>query len=145
VVKPQATSAGDVVPLGCEVSIELIPEPRDGTEFKFVQSQGDEFALQDPGRDTINLFVPNGGTLMVTEIVPENWALANVDCESEGAVIFTIIQNGLSVDNCNGAVFSDQNIPCSWHHFFNTASCTEILSHEFSVCLKAAIDIVFCV
>ena len=49
-----------------------------------------------------NTNVPLNGTLMVTEIVPEGWELVEVDCESEGQIIFSLIENGFSVDQCIG-------------------------------------------
>ncbi len=102
VLKPITTSAG--VPVNfCDVYINLIANPQNGTEFTFIPTPGEEFVLSVPGDTSQNFNVPINGSLLVTEIVPEGWGLFDIDCESIGNIDVTLLENGVSLDNCGGA------------------------------------------
>ncbi len=101
IVESQSAFAGKGVQ-GCEVEVVLNAIPEGDTEFTFISTPGDEFTLVETGEWFKILFVPIGGSLQVTEIVPEGWTLVDVSCESRGSEGFILIENGFFLESCVG-------------------------------------------
>ena len=69
---------------GCIVTINKVALPSDNTPFTFESNFNGEFILQDPSNNSTEYFMPLNAVEEVVEIVPEDWELVNVQCESMG-------------------------------------------------------------
>lgn len=99
VVNPITVYAGSNG-VGCEVDIVLDAQPIDDTEFTFNPMPGDEFVLVETGERFKTIIVPQGGSLQVTEVVPEDWTLVEIDCGSRGLLDIVLIENGIFLESC---------------------------------------------
>ncbi len=80
----------------CVVGIIKLATPDDGTEFTFLSDEGGvvtEFNLIHQDEQTIGF--PRTVVLEVVEVVPDNWELVNIECNDNGNVNITIIENGI--------------------------------------------------
>ena len=67
----------------CNITIEKVADPEDGTPFGFSEGGdfGGTFILMDPGFPITGVGIDIGQTLIITEdVVPEGWTLDSIEC-----------------------------------------------------------------
>jgi len=79
---------------GCFITIIKEAVPPDNTVFTFDFSNGGSFNLTDPSDNTIDFFLGIEQSVGVTEMVPENWELDDIECSGIGVEIAPI-ENGI--------------------------------------------------
>ena len=77
------------------MTINKSVSPADNSAFTFRSNFIGEFALQDPSNNSASYPIDIGPIEEVVEIVPENWELVEVQCESVG-VDRDFIENGVA-------------------------------------------------
>ena len=84
-----ASYAGSVQ-IGCGVEIiKQAGETPTIFEFSVIPSVGNEFTLPVSSNDDNGFELNFGQSATISEIVPEGWALTNIECFSEGGAVVT--------------------------------------------------------
>jgi len=106
-------------PVTGSIMVNLQSDPSDGTDFEFTLSGASTSDLNqtldddtDAGRaDNFTRANLDTGSYTITEVLPENWTLTDVDC---GAASVTSLANGVTIDLMQG-----ENVICNFTNTFD--------------------------